>query len=332
MPDSNITAFREALAKANQILVATHIGPDGDAIGSLTAMGLMLQQLDKCAVLVSEDSVPKRFRYLPLTDSVVQKPADDDKYDLVITLDAGDITRVGKVLKNMAKPLPPLVNIDHHVTNTYFGDINLVEMKASSTTEVLFNLLPALDIQLDKPLAECLLTGLITDTLNFRTANVTGDTLKTAGLLVEAGINLHHITTQALTLKEMSTLLLWKKGLNNARIEEGIIWTALTVEDRREAGHQGYSTSGLGNMLADVYDIKMSVVLLELSNGRVSISFRCHPPYRVSELAEELGGGGHHLASGCTIKGSLDEVTELVVSKSKEAMREQTREHQNAGK
>lgn len=332
MPDSNSQAIREALDEADQILVATHIGPDGDAIGSLSAMGLVLQRLHKSATLVSEDGVPKRFKYLPLTDTVVQKPPFDAKYDLIITVDAGDATRVGNLFKHLPEPPPPLINIDHHVTNTYFGDIDLVDIKATATTEVLFNLLPELGIELDKPLAECLLTGLVTDTLNFRTANVTGQTLKTAGILVDAGVNLNEITTQALTLKDMSTLLLWKKGLNNAQIEEGLIWTVLTSADQKEVGHQGYSTSGLGNMMADVYDIKMSAVIMEVSDGRVIVSFRCRPPYRVSELAEELGGGGHHLASGCTIRGSLDEVTALVVSKSKESIRRQTKENKLAGK
>jgi phosphoesterase RecJ-like protein len=332
LPYSIYPEIREALENATQIVVATHIGPDGDAIGSLTAMGLMLQRLNKCVSLVSEDSVPKRFRYLPLTDSIVTEPPADEKYDLIITLDAGDLTRVGKVFRNIPEPLPPMINIDHHVTNTYFGDINLVDTKACSTTEVLFNLLPDMALNLNTALAECLLTGLVTDTLNFRTANVTGQTLKTAGMLVDAGVDLHHITTQALTLKDMSNLLLWKKGLNNAQVEEDIIWTVLTLDDRREVSHQGYSTSGLGNLLADVYDIKMSAVLLELSDGRVTVSFRCRPPYSVSELAESLGGGGHHLAAGCTIKGSLDEVVALVVSKSKETIRRQTKEYQHAGK
>jgi len=332
LPDSIIRAIQEALNEASQVLVATHIGPDGDAIGSLTATGLMLQKLNKSTTLVSDDGVPKRFRYLPLTDTVVEKPPDNEKYDLIIAVDAGDATRVGQALSYLPEPLPPLINIDHHVTNTCFGDINLVDIKASATTEVLFNLLPALNIELDKPLAECLLTGLVTDTLNFRTANVTGQTLKTAGILVDAGVDLHEITTQALILKEMSTLLLWKKGLNNAQFEDGLIWTVLTKEDRKAVGHQGYGTSGLANMLADVYDIKMSAVLLELSDGRVIVSFRCRPPYRVSELAEELGGGGHHLASGCTIKGPLEKVTALVVSKSKEAIQQQTIENKLAGK
>jgi phosphoesterase RecJ-like protein len=331
LPDSNIQLIREALDEANQILVVTHIGPDGDAVGSLTAMGIMLQKLGKRPTLVSDDGIPKRFRYLPLTDTVVQEPPSDEKYDLIITLDAGDMARVGKVLRNFPEPLPRLINIDHHVTNTYFGDINLIDLEACSTTEILFKLLSELDIQLNSSLAECLLTGLVTDTLNFRTANVTGQTLKTAGILVDAGVNLHHITTQALTLKEMSTLLLWKKGLINTQIEDGLIWTVITKEERKEVGHQGYSTYGLGNMLADIYDIKMSAVLLELSDGRVTIGFRCQPPYSVSELAAELGGGGHHLAAGCTIIGSLKEVTSLVISKSKEALRRQKIELQHPG-
>jgi phosphoesterase RecJ-like protein len=331
LPDPNIRLIREALNDAYKILVITHIGPDGDAIGSLTAMGLMLQKLDKCATLLSDDGVPKRFRYLPLADDVVQTPPADEKYDLIITLDAGDMTRIGKGLKKFPEPLPTLINIDHHVTNTYFGDINLVDREACSTTEILFKLLPELEIQLNSSLAECLLTGLVTDTLNFRTANVTGQTLKTAGILVDAGVDLHQITTEALTLKEMATFLLWKMGLNNAIIEDGLIWTAISDKERKEVGHQGYSTNGLANMLSDIYDIKMSAVLLEMSDGRVSISFRCRPPYQVSELAEALGGGGHHLASGCTLKGPLEEVISLVVTRSKESLRQQTIELQRAG-
>lgn len=323
MSASTIQLICQALDEASQILVTTHIGPDGDAIGSLTAMGLMLQKLGKFATLVSDDGVPKRFRYLPLTDTVQQKPSLEEKYDLIITLDAGDPTRVGKVLKNFPEPLPRLINIDHHVTNTYFGEINLVDLEACSTTEALFKILPDLNIPLSTDLATCLLTGLVTDTLNFRTANVNGQTLKVASALVEAGVNLHDISTQALTLKELSTLLIWQKGLNNARIEDGIMWTAISKEEREEVGHRGYSTYGLGNMLADVYGIKMSAILLELSNNRVIISFRCQPPYSVSELATELGGGGHHLAAGCTVEGSLEAVSALVISKSKEALRRQ---------
>lgn len=331
MPDSTIQSIRNALGEASQILVTTHIGPDGDAIGSLTAMGLVLQKMGKTVSLVSDDGVPKRFRYLPLADSVIQEPPYDEKYDLVITLDAGDPTRVGKVLRNIPEPHPPLINIDHHVTNTYFGTINLVDLEAVSTTEILFKLLPALDIKLNLPLAECLLTGLITDTLNFRTANVNGQTLRTAATLVETGVDLHQITTQALTLKDMSTILLWKKGLNNAQVEDGIMWTAITSEEQKEVGHQGYGTYGLGNMLVDIYDIKMSAIFLELSDNRVIVGFRAQPPYNVSEIATEFGGGGHHLAAGCTVNGSLDEVTDMVISKSKESLRRQQIELQQAG-
>jgi phosphoesterase RecJ-like protein len=132
-----------------------------------------------------------------------------------------------------------------------------------------------------------------------------------------------------LTLKELSTLLIWQKGLNNARVEDGIMWTVITREEREEVGHHGYSTYGLGNMLADVYGIKMSAVILELSHGRVIVSFRCQPPYSVSELATELGGGGHHLAAGCTINGPIEEVSAMVIAKSKEALRRQKIDLQN---
>lgn len=324
MLDSTVGLIEEFLEQATQILVITHIAPDGDALGSLTATGLALQYLGKCATLVCDDGLPNRFKYLPLADQVSQQPAADEKYDLIIALDAGDPSRLGRSLTGIAYPVPPIINIDHHVTNTHYGQVNLIELEACSTTEILFELFPKLGVPLTADLAKCLLTGLITDTLSFRTANVTGKTLKVAGALVDAGAHLYPITTQALSLKEPSTLFIWQKGLNNAQVEDGLIWTAISNEEREEAGHRGNSTYGLGNLLADVFRIKMSAVMLEMADGRVNVGFRCHPPYSVSELARELGGGGHHLAAGCTLEGSLEMVQSLVVTKSKETLRQQT--------
>jgi phosphoesterase RecJ-like protein len=329
--DSNtVGLIRELLQQATQVLVVTHIAPDGDAVGSLTGTGLALLSLEKYVTLVCDDGLPNRFKYLPLADQVYQQPANDEKYDLIIALDAGDPSRLGSVLAGISYPVPPLINIDHHVTNTRYGQVNLVGLEACSTTEILFELFPELGVPLTADLARCLLTGLVTDTLSFRTANVTAKTLKVAGALVDAGADLYTVTTQALSLKELSTLFIWQKGLNKAQVEDGLIWTAISNEEREEVEHHGNSTYGLGNLLADVFRVKMSVVMLEMADGRVNVGFRCHPPYSVSELARELGGGGHHLAAGCTIEGSLKDVQALVVSKSKEALRQQTTLH-NSG-
>lgn len=327
MLDSTVEAIRRSLDEAQEVLVIAHIAPDGDAISSLTAVGLALQQLEKRFTLVCDSGLPRRFAYLSLADRVQTRPEMDAGYDLIIALDAGDADRLGRAIADWPGPLPCLINIDHHITNTMYGQINLVESGAVATAEILFHLLPKLGVELTAPMAECLLTGLVTDTLNFRTAGVSSSTLRIASELVDAGADLFAVTSQALSLKEMSTLQIWQKGLSNMRLDGGLLWTSISNREREATGHNGTSSFGLGNMMANVYQAAISAVLLEMADGRISVGFRCRPPYSVSELAQSLGGGGHHLAAGCTIDGPLERAEALVTEVSKEAIRQQRSAH-----
>jgi phosphoesterase RecJ-like protein len=323
MPTPVVDLFRTAFEEAKQILVIAHVSPDGDAISSLTATGLALQQLGKEFDLVCDDGVPNRFSYLPLSDQVSKVPESSRQYDLLIAVDCGDTGRMGQAYAHLPRPLPPVINVDHHISNTQFGTINLVDATANATTEILFHALPKLGVILTPDLALCLLTGLVTDTLSFRTAGVTSKTLDVASALVEAGADLFNVTTLALNLQQISTLRVWQKGLFNMQMDNGLIWTTISDEERKEAGHNGTSSFGLGNMMTNVYRATMSAVLLELGDGRVSVGFRCRPPFSVSELAESLGGGGHHLAAGCMLDGPLEQAESLVIEKCKESIQTQ---------
>lgn len=323
LPASVVDSIRLSLEKAESILVICHVAPDGDAIASLAATGLALDQLGKRFALVCDDGLPERFHFLPMSDRISALPEPDVAYDLIIALDAGDEQRLGNVYANFPAPRPSVINIDHHITNTCYGAINLVQPEATATAEILFDLFCKLQIDLTESMAVCLLSGLVADTLGFSTAGVTGETLRAASQLVDAGANLYDVSTKALTLRPMSTLLLWQKGLDHMRLEDGLLWTAISNREREQVGHDGSSSSGLGNLLIQVYEAPVSAVLIEMSDGRVSVSFRSRPPYRVSELAVDLGGGGHHLAAGCTVAGPLDEAAALVVSKSKASIRRQ---------
>jgi phosphoesterase RecJ-like protein len=326
LDSSTIESIDQALERAEKILVITHIAPDGDAIGSLTATGVALKQLGKDFRLVCDDGLPKRFDYLALAEEIKTQPDRSSTYDLIISVDCGDTDRMGKAYATLPEPIPPIINIDHHITNTNFGKINVVSAKANSATEILYELLPALGAELTPDLSTCLLTGLLTDTLGFRTANVTSNTLRVASALLDNGLNLFSIMTRAMDLKDIATLKIWQKGLSNMKLEEGVLWTTITNEERIESGHNGTSSFGLGNMMANVYQARMSAVIMELEDGRISVGFRSRPPYSVSEVATALGGGGHHQAAGCTIEGPLKQAETLVVSKSKQSIREQRAE------
>lgn len=323
MANETIGAIKAFIADAKRILVITHISPDGDAIGSLTAVGLGLRQLGKEATLVCDDGSPSRFDYLPLVDEIQKHLDANTDYDLVIALDCGDMSRMGQAYADLPDPPPPLINIDHHVTNTRFGEANLVDGDCVSTTEILYDLLPELGITITTPLATSLLTGIVTDTLGFRTVGVAASTFRTAGSLMEAGANLTEITTQALLLKPLSTLRLWQIGLDNMKMEaEGVLWCSISDEERHQLGYRGTSSGGLVNMMANVDEATMSAVLIE-ENGKVYVGFRCRPPYNVAELAVNLGGGGHPLAAGCTLEGPLARAESLVVSMARETIRQQ---------
>lgn len=321
LPSATVNLIDLALDGANRILAITHVSPDGDAISSLIATGIALRQLDKQVTMVCDDGPPNRFDYLPLFHQVQTK--SDGVYDLIITLDAGDIRRMGKAFADLHKPRPPIVNIDHHITNSNYGDINLVVPDASATAEILFYLFPKLGIEVTSSLATTLLSGLVTDTLGFRTANVTSGTLLMASALIDSGADLFLVTSKALTLKPFSTLLMWQQGLNNVQLEDGVIWTSISYQERLETGYEDTSSFGLGNFMAEVNEAMMSAAFLELANGRIKVGFRCRPPFSVSQLARNLGGGGHHLAAGCTLDGSLEEVVRMVVKRSKEEIQRQ---------
>lgn len=162
-----------AIDKANRVLVIAHVDPDGDAIGSLTAVGQALEQLGKRVTLVCDDAVPTRFQDLPLADQVRREPDTSRPYDLIIAVDCADASRMGWAYETLPDPKPALINIDHHVTNTRFGEFNIIDPDASSTAEMLCRVLSELDVEMTQGIAASLLTGIVTDTMGFRTTNVT---------------------------------------------------------------------------------------------------------------------------------------------------------------
>lgn len=317
-------AIFTAVQQADKILVITHVGPDGDALGSITAVGVALRQMGKPATLLCDDPVPERFSYLPLADQI-QPPNEHrpTRYDLLIAVDCGDETRMGQSFASLPGPVPTVINIDHHVTNTYFGDIQHVVPEAVSATEILYDLFCNMGLTISTDLAMCLLTGVVTDTLGFRTVGVKAKTLRIASELVDAGADLPLITMQGLSRQPYSTAQLWQIGLNNMRLEDGLIWTKINNTQREAIGYHNTSTGGLVNFLGNVNQAAVSAVLLEMGDGTVRVGFRCNPPYSVSELALNLGGGGHPLAAGCSLDGPLDKAEALVVAMAKETIRQQ---------
>lgn len=314
------TAIQDALDQAQNVLVITHIAPDGDAIGSLTGMGLILRQLGKNSTLACDDPVPEYLHFLECVSTIrrpeMGKGGAGESFDLVIGVDCGDEERMGQSLAQLGATRPPILNIDHHITNTRFGQINLIDETATSTAEILYDLCVAFGWTLTPAIARSLLTGIVTDTLGFRIVGVTPQTIQAASALMGAGADLAAITMQALNLKPLSTLRMYQVGLSNMQFQGGLLWTTVSYVEQATAGYTQANSAGLVSMLGNTTEAAFGVVMMEMADGRVNVGFRCRPPWNVAELATSLGGGGHALAAGCTIPGPLAKAEKLIVSRS----------------
>jgi bifunctional oligoribonuclease and PAP phosphatase NrnA len=310
-----------ALDKANSILVVTHIAPDGDAIGSLLGLvnALIERYPHKQINAAVDGGVPEFLQFLPGV-ALVKSELSSGQWDVMVSVDSSDEPRTGKAGAYGRTHASTVVNLDHHATNTYFGQIYLVNPKAVSATEVIFDWLSAAGHPITVNVAIPLLTGLMTDTLGFRTSNVTARTLEIAQALVSAGASMTQISQRALESMSLTTLNLWKRVFSGITLDDGVIWVKLTREDLESAGADETTEIGLSSFLVKVDEARVSATFKETPDSRIELSFRSKPGYDVASVALALGGGGHKQASGATISGTLDEAVARVLPMLKEAV------------
>ncbi|MBL8101195.1 MAG: DHH family phosphoesterase [Anaerolineales bacterium] len=309
--------IKDRLAVAKKIVIASHVRPDGDAIGSLLGLGLALRDAGKSVQMVLADGVPSSFKYLDGSELIQKEPKGE--HDTFITVDCADFKRTGKVFENFGQPD---INIDHHVTNEKFGKLNLIEAEEVATAAILTNHLPEWGLKITKPVAAALLTGVITDTLGFRTSNTTPESLRQAATLMEAGVDMPEIYMRSLVRKSFPAAKFWGAGLSSLESKNGIVWGTLTVADRKSAGYGGNDDADLINMISAIDGNKVGMVFVEQTNNHVKISWRALAPgVDVSAVAQYFKGGGHAAAAGADIEGSLSEVQKEVLKKTRELLK-----------
>lgn len=311
-PEELISEAHQMIGASLNVVVISHIRPDGDAIGSVLGLGLALETAKKSVQMVLLDGLPASYRHLPGSELIrtsVKKP-----YDLAIVVDCSDLVRIGEAL---SPGTPPDLNIDHHATNLLFGRINFVDTQAVSTTALLAELIPAFGLPINGPIASALLTGLVTDSLGFRTPSMTSDALRIAASLMDAGADLPELYYQALTRRSYESARLWGVGLSNLRHEDELGWTSISMAERRAIGYPGNDDADLVNMLPTINGINVAIVFLEQPDGRVKISWRTKQGYDISDLALRLGGGGHPNAAGASVEGPLSSVQKRVLEETR---------------
>jgi phosphoesterase RecJ-like protein len=299
--------IRARFADERRIVVISHVRPDGDAIGALLGLGLSLQLAGKEVQMVLADGVPTNFHHLPGREKISRKVKPE--FDLSVVVDCSDLARAGGALGDLV----PDLNIDHHVTNIGFGRLNVVDAEAVATSAILAERLSRWGLTINQTVAEALLTGIVSDSLGFRTSNTTPKALRMAANLMEAGANLQTLYYLALVRRSYESAHFWGLGLNRLEREDRLVWTSLTLEDRIVAGYPGNDDADLVNMLSTIEDTDIAVIFVEQKTGHVKVSWRAEPGFNVSKVALQFGGGGHSAAAGADIIGDIDTVRRNVL-------------------
>jgi phosphoesterase RecJ-like protein len=301
------------ISTANKVFLIAHVDPDGDTIGSTLALAHALMSMGKDCSLACSDPVPVTLSFLPGVEWFGTPHVTD--HDLIIAVDVSDRGRLGPAYGHVVEMDIPLLNIDHHVTNTGFGTTNLVSTDAVATSEIIFDLFRDLDVPLDQTLATCLLTGIVTDTRSFSTSNTTPRALEVSSELLKAGASLIEVNENYYKSKSLGTLRLWGKILDEMQLEGRLVWSVNSLE-MRERCQAGFSNGdGIVNLLASVREASAAIVFIEKEGQRVEISIRSRPGVDISSIAVYFGGGGHPQAAGAMLEGDLQQVIPRVLRK-----------------
>jgi bifunctional oligoribonuclease and PAP phosphatase NrnA len=316
---TDLRKIADAIRSHDRFVVTTHENPDGDALGSLVAMTLALRELGKDAVmyLFGEVPPPGEYRFMALDDLVRTLP-DDVSERVLVAVDAANESRLGPEHRQLLDATPLVIDIDHHHDNSRFGDLNLIVADASSTGEILRDVLAELGVDLTPLIAEALYIAIVTDTGRFQYANTTAKALRLAAELVEAGADVHRVFQGVYENVSFAKLKLLARALENAQLLEGgrLVVSHLEKDDFEAAAAEEPFSEGIIDSLRAVEGSEMAALIREppTQNGplrRVSLR-TTEQGLDVSAIARKSGGGGHKQAAGFPSEASVQEITEFI--------------------
>ncbi|MDD3598857.1 MAG: DHH family phosphoesterase [Bacillota bacterium] len=313
----------DAISGATSVLVTTHVVPDGDAIGSVLAMKLSLEKIGKTVCIGLSDPVPDFLMFLPGSDSTCAAACVEGPFDLALVLDCGSADRVGRC-EEAVKSSRIVANVDHHATNTHFADINWVDTEAAATVEMVATIIRGLGVEYNADIATCLFAGLSTDTGSFRYSNTSANTFRVAAELVDAGARPWEIAQSIYDTKPYGSLSALAEAILGIEFYCGGLIASMSISAELMAHHditEG-ETEGFIGYARSIEGVEIAVALRELDDGNIRIGFRSKEKVDVAQVAAEFGGGGHVHASGCTMRGSLEEVKSKVLPRLERALAE----------
>ena len=305
---------------AEKIVIMAHETPDGDAIGSMLSMYLALKKMGKEADVIVKE-FPRTFAFLPGANKV-KTSSDIEKYDLAISLDCTDLKRlVGREYFEKAKKT---IVIDHHSTNTMFGDLNFVNPVSPACCEILAGMFEYFDIEIDAEIGSCILTGIITDTGGFKYSSVTSETFEFTAELLRKGVNVSDIYQRVLETRTKSNFELLRRATNRLELlEDGkVAFTYINKKDEEEVNAEPGDHEGIVENARSIEGVKVSVFIREKEENLYKVSMRTGngSNINVSDICYIFGGGGHPRAAGATVTGNVEQVKEKLVKEIKKVL------------
>ena len=305
----------EKIKESKKIAITFHTSPDGDSLGSSTALTLALRSLGKDCSILCKEAIPQTFTYLPCSEEITGENYNVEKdTDLVIVLDCGDFKRINAEILLKDRDYT-LINLDHHMSNELYGDLNYVNTNASAVGEIVYQILKLLDISLTKEIGVALYTSLLTDTGSFRHSNTTSDTHNIAGDIINTGIDFSEIHRIIFDNKSFNKVKLYGKVIETMALEcnKKVVFMELTNKMLEELNLDGSDTSDLITFGSKVEGAEVTVLIKESEDG-VKVSLRSKNKVDVRKVAEGFNGGGHIRAAGFVAESNIQTIKEKLIT------------------
>jgi phosphoesterase RecJ-like protein len=302
------------IKKAQHILLASHSDPDGDAVSSLLALGLALSKLDKKTTLYNASPIPAVYRFLPSVECIVTHIKNAKTYDVALILDCGDLSRIGQA-SALVNQIPVIINIDHHISNTGFGCMQLVDAQACSTAEIVYRLITALEAPIDKAMATSIYTGILTDTGSFRFSNTNQAAFAISQKMTALGVEPYSVAQHVFGTYSLGRIKLLNLALDSLEISQNGKLSIMTITNAMfdYTKTQPEDVDGMINYARRIEDVKVAALIQEQRNGksrsdsrrRFHVSLRSDGSVDVAAIAGAFGGGGHPSAAGFQVETTL---------------------------
>lgn len=314
---NNIKDIIDLINSNDNFAIVSHTSPDGDCMGSMLGLYNSLISYSKCVDVYLDDEIPTRLSFMPGSEKI-KNAFNPKKYDIVFALDCGDPARLGSFSDSLLKS-GKVINIDHHLSNDMYGDINFVIPTMSSVGEMIYNIIVEGNLPFNENVAKCLYVSIVSDTGGFKYSNTTSSTLIAVSNLLKFNINFSKIYTKLLNEKTKEQVMLSSLVTSSLKMyfDDKVALLYVTQDMLKKSSAHENETGDLVNIARDIDTVEVGILIKEKTNNLYKVSLRSKDYVDVRLIAETFNGGGHIRAAGCAIEGSLNEVKSKLLAEIK---------------